>query len=789
MQVTHKNGIVADEQKNPVSELLLKYLPFWPLFMSLIIIFGILAVLYLHFAVPVYQISATILVKDEKKGVDDANLMEQLDLFGSKKFVENEIEVIQSRQLMREVVKNLSLYAPVTSKQSVFTKPAYVISPVMIQAKSPDSLAGEEKKVFFSFDSAKQEVVIGNNRHPLGQWFNDGFNVIRFVANPNYFAPEEKRPLFYNIFSVKGVTDEILGGLKVAQATKLASVINLKMKDPIPKRGEDILNSLISEYNKASISDKNALAYNTLKFINERLSLVVLQLDSMESGIQKYKTKQGIVDVSAQGQLYLSNVGLNDQKLSEINVQMAVMDQVEKYVQSKANEPGIVPSSFGVSDPVLVQLLGKLYDLEVQYEGLKRTTAENNPIVASLRNEIERMKPSILENIENQKRTLEAGKNNLTRTSNQYSSVLNELPLKERGLISISRQQTIENGIYSFLLQKKEETALSYNSAIADTRIVDDAQSTTTPVSPKSTLVYILAIMAAMGIGAGVVAVREVLNQNILFRSEIESSTVVPVIGEIIYETSGSPLIIQEGRRSYIAEQLRQLRTSLAYIGINSRKKKLLITSSCGSEGKSFVTANLGISLALTNKKVVLLELDLRKPALSKLFDIDYRTKGMTNYLVGEPEPEEIIKPVSVSKNLFIIPSGAIPPNPSELILNGRLEGLLKYLESSFDYIIIDSPPISPVTDSYIISPMCDATLFVVRHGLTPKRFIKQLDENLRIHSLKNVAIIFNGVKNRGLGVYGYGYGYTHNGNGNGYFVEDDGSKAKKKSKWSYFRK
>jgi tyrosine-protein kinase Etk/Wzc len=782
MQVTHKNGIV-EERANPIRELLVKYLPFWPLFLTLVVIFGLLSWLYLHFAVPVYQTSATILVKDEKKGVDDANLMEQLDLFGSKKFVENEIEVIQSRQLMREVVKNLSLYAPVTCEQPVFSKPGYVVSPVMILAKTPDTLA-EEDKVYFSFDNAKRQVTIGNKKYPINQWINDGANVIKFIPNPNYQAPEENRPLYFSIVGVKVITDEILQGLKVTQATKLASVIDLKVKDPIPKRGEDILNNLISEYNKASISDKNALAYNTLKFINERLTLVVSQLDSMELGIQQYKTKQGIVDVSAQGQLYLTNVGLSDQKLSEINVQLAVMDQVEKYVQSKSNEPGIVPSTFGLNDPLLVELLSKLYDLEMQYNGLRKTTAENNPMISSIREAIEKIKPSILENIKNQRRNLEAGKTDLTRTNNQYSSVLNGLPQKERGLISISRQQTIENGIYSFLLQKKEETALSYNSAIADTRIVDDAQSSIRPVSPKALLVFILGVFAAIGIGAGLVAVREVLNQNILFRSEIESYTEVPVIGEVMYETSGNSLIIQEGRRSYISEQLRQLRTSLTYIGIKNRKKKLLITSSCGSEGKSFISANLGISLALTNKKVVLLELDLRKPALSKLFNID-QAIGITHYLVEEKDADEIILPLDINKNLFIIPSGATPPNPSELLLNGKLEELLKYLETIFDYIIIDSPPISPVTDAYILSPLCDATLFVIRHGVTPKNFIKMLDDNIRIHALKNMAIIFNGVKSRGLGVYGYGYGYTHNGNGNGYFVDDDAKKTKKKSKWA----
>ncbi|HTI09317.1 MAG TPA: polysaccharide biosynthesis tyrosine autokinase [Puia sp.] len=780
MQVTHKKGI-EDNGGNMFSELLYRYLPYWPLFLVLFIVFGFGAWFYLRYASPVYETSATILVKDEKKGVDDSNLMEQLDLFGSKKLVENEIEIIKSRMLMHEVVENLSLYAPITYKGRIKSKSAYVFSPVTIQVRNPDKLI-PEKKVFFTYDSLKKEVTVNGQQHPLNQWFSDSVNDIRFIPNPNYEAPKEDKPLFYSMVFVKKVTDELLDALKVSQATKLSAVIDLKLRDPVPQRSEDILNNLINVYNKAAVNDKNALASNTLKFINERLGLVVSELDSVELGIQKYKTRQGIVDISAQGQLYLDNVGANDQKLSEINVQLAVMDQVENYVSSQSDKPGIVPSTFGVADPQLTQSLGKLYDLEVQYEGLRKTTAENNPIAISLRNEIDKMKPSILENIRSLRRNLEAGKGNLSGTSNRYASILQRLPQKERGLVEISRQQSIKNGIYSFLLQKREETALSYNSAVADTRIVDHAESGVNPVSPKHTLIYLVAIIAALGAGAGLVAIREVFNQNIVFRSEIEQYTAVPVIGEIMQEASKeSPFVIEEGRRTFIAEQFRQLRTSLAYIGINNRKKKILVTSTISAEGKSFISANLAISLALTNKKVVLLELDLRKPRLSNLFNVS-REVGLTNYFIGNKEADHIIKSTEVNNNLFIIPSGAIPPNPSELILNGRLEELLKYLDTIFDYIIMDTAPVSPVTDAYLISPMSDATLYVVRHGVTPKMFIKKMDENTRMTALKNMAIVFNGVKSRGMGAntYGYGYGY---GNTNSYGYGDFDDKSTKKGK------
>jgi capsular exopolysaccharide synthesis family protein len=253
----------------------------------------------------------------------------------------------------------------------------------------------------------------------------------------------------------------------------------------------------------------------------------------------------------------------------------------------------------------------------------------------------------------------------------------------------------------------------------------------------------------------------------------------VPVIGEVIHDTSGQAIVISHDRKNFIAEQFRQIRTSLSYLGIGSKKKKILITSSISGEGKSFISANLAISLALTDKKVVLLEVDLRKPKLSEIFGMNPTTPGISNYLIGEKEADEIIKRTEVNPNLFIISAGPIPPNPSELILNGRMQDLLIYLENAFDYIVIDTAPVSPVTDAYLLSQYCDATLYVVRHGYTPRIYLQLLDETNKVRGLKNLALIFNGVKARGIGKGGYGNGYGY-GYGVGYGDEDIKTGAKK---------
>ncbi len=452
-----------------------------------------------------------------------------------------------------------------------------------------------------------------------------------------------------------------------------------------------------------------------------------------------------MVDISAQSKQYLANVGESDQKLSDVNMQLAVLDEVEKYVESKNNEPGIVPSTFGISDKLLSQLIEKLYNTEIQYEGLKKSTAKNNPILVSLQNEIDKMKPTVLENIKSQRKSLEAGRDNLNETSNKYSSLLRTIPLKEKQLVEISRQQAIKNNIYSFLLQKREETALSLNSTVPDSRLIDKAESSFLPVWPNKPLILAIGIFGAILLGLIWIGIKEMLNNKILFRNEIESMTMIPVMGELSFDKSKRPIVINSGEKSLIAEQFRFLRATLPKSS-SSKAKRVMITSSIPGEGKSFVAANLAASIALAGRKVVLVDLDLHKPGIHSLFDIE-NSKGVSDYLSGQIELYDLIFKTTENENLSVIPAGTIPADPSELILNGKLEILLNYLEAIFDIIIIDTAPALAITDAYIIGSRCDINLYVVRHAFTPKIHIQLLDENTGMYKMKNIGIVFNGVK------------------------------------------
>jgi tyrosine-protein kinase Etk/Wzc len=431
-------------------------------------------------------------------------------------------------------------------------------------------------------------------------------------------------------------------------------------------------------------------------------------------------------------------------------------------VVSKNNTTGIVPATLGVNDNVLSQLLEKLYDAELTYDKLKQTMGENSPSVVAVANEIESIRPAILENVRNQRNSLEASRNNLTATSSLYSSMLKTIPQKERELLEISRQQTIKNSVYAFLLQKREETALSSSSTIADSRLIDAAIASFSPVSPKKLIVYLGAMVLAFVLGVFIVLWKELFTGKILFRSDIENYTHIPIAAEIASVKHKHELIVNMPNNAYVSEQFRHLRAAIGLYGKVASKQKILITSSIAGEGKSFVASNLALSIAMSSKKVILIDADLRGPKTSYIFGIEEK-EGLAEYLEEKASINDIIID-SGHKNLYVVSAGGVCNNPTELLLNGRLNELFSYLEDKFDYILVDTSPTDPVTDAFVLSEYCDKTLFVVRHGYTPKTMVQLLDENNKVKALNNPSIIFNGVKKRGFlnGSYGFGYGFGY---------------------------
>jgi len=458
--------------------------------------------------------------------------------------------------------------------------------------------------------------------------------------------------------------------------------------------------------------------------------------------------------------LYLQNVSSNDQRLGEVNEKILVLDQAEKLAASQTSGT-MTLSTLGVNDPALTTMMDKLNTAQLEYDKLKATVGENNPKLLALKDQITTLRPNIMSSIQSQKQNLIATRSSLNSTNGSYNSILSSVPQKERQLLDISREQNIKSSIYSFLLQKKEDAALASASTEANSRIVDQAQAGALPVSPNSKLIYMVAIVLALVVWAGIILLKESFTGKILYRREIEALTDIPVIGEVAFEKTKNPIVVQAGKRSFIVEEFRKLRTSLSFLGIDATHKKLLVTSSISGEGKSFIAANLAVSIAVTGKKVVLVDLDMNVPTLSKVLNVEHEY-GISDFLTGKKYPEEIIKPVEAHENLFFISAGNLEDSPSELLLNGKVNEIIDYLDNSFDMVIIDTSPVVLITDAYVLSELCDATLYVMRHGYTPKLLVKRIDENNEINPIHNPAIIFNGVKTRGLFRNNYGYGYNY---------------------------
>lgn len=792
---------MADEQlfkeqteNNVFLQLLQRYLPFWPLFVITTLITLSMAFIYLRSEERVYIASAKVLLKDPNKGSGDTKILDALNIFGDTKIVENEIVVLRSTNLMHEVVKELDLYTAVYNKGRVRTEELYKFnSPIWFKTSAPENITLSQK-FFFSVDwNRKQVDIAGKTVH-----FNDSVlldNVVYQVIPNLSYNTTVKGKNYYVIFSsIDGAAGNFISHLKANAISNQSTVIDLNLETPVPEKGIDILNKLIEVYNYTAIEDKNQTAAKTLLFIDNRLRIVTAGLDSVERNVQNYKSRNEVIDLSSQGQIFLQNVGDLDKQKSQIDIQLDVLDAVNEYVNHKGSKPGTVPALNLINDPILPGLLQKLYDTELQLDRSKSIAGEKSDAVILGEQEVGRMKNDIRESLKNIRKNLVSEKSNISSNINANSGILRQIPQKERGLIDISRQQSIKNNIYSFLLQKREETALNSASTIADLRTIEKA-SAYGPVKPIERNYYIASLIIGLLLAAFVILIREQFNRKVLFRSEIESKTKVPVVGEIIQIATKDPIVILDGKRTIIAEQFRSLRTNLSFMAMSEDAKTTLITSNISGEGKSFVSINLAISYTLTNKKVALLELDLRKPRLSNLLKVT-RDPGISNYLVGKIPIEGIIKTTSVN-NLFVISAGAIPPNPSELILSAKFKEMVEDLKSRFDYLIIDSAPIGPVSDSLLLKDYADTTIFVVRHNATPKIYLKQIDNLFNHQKFKNMCIVFNGLKRRGIsgsygyGSYGYGYGsygYGNNSNGQGYYVTDEKERWGSKLK-NFFRK
>ncbi len=744
--------IIAEEDVN-MKEWLFKYIIYWKWFV-LSLLFSIpCAFLFLKFQVPQFRIQSTILIKDEKKGMGQDDLLKQLDIFSSNKIVDNEIEILKSYSLMEKVVKDFNLNITYSVQKRYRAVEIYDRSPLRLEVIVTGDLTYEGPfKISIINDHT---VKISGVEYPVNKEVSTPFGI--FKVSLTGINPDIKE-VVVNVEPVSVAVEDLLSKLMVSASGKMSSVLVLSMENPVPTKGKDILNNLVETYNNTALEDKNKVAANTLVFIEERLKLISKELTIAEKNVEDYKSQQGIVDISAEGNAFLNSVRDNDIQLTQVKIQQSVLGGIEEYVKSKENKTGTVPATIGITDVTLLSLIQKLKDLEVQKERQIRMVKADNPIVLAMDDQIKSLKNNIAENIQSIKQNLNLTLIQLESQNKKLEGMIKTIPSKERGLVDISREQAIKNNLFTYLLQKREETALSFASAVSDSRIIDEARNMG-QVKPNPNRIYMIFGLIGLVIPLLIIYILFLWNDKLQHRKDIEKHTHIPLLAELSWMEHETPFVINKMGRNVFSEQIRLFRTNLSFLSIGKDVQTILFTSTMSGEGKSFVSLNLAASLALTGKKTIILEFDMRRPKLRKALNIS-EDKGLSSYLIGRASLDEIILPVPVQDNLFMIQCGNVPPNPVELLLNGRLEVLIAELRTRFDHIIIDAPPIGLVTDAQILEKQADATMYILRYNFTHKESVRNVNLLHKEGKFKNLYLVFNGIKSGRSYGYGYGYGY-----------------------------
>ncbi|MFD0766882.1 GumC family protein [Mucilaginibacter lutimaris] len=766
-----------DHRFTDIRVLLTKYLFHWPLFLTGLTLAFLLAFIYIKTVNPVYQVGASILVKDEKKVPGEKNALQELDQSNTPKNAETEIQILKSSALINKVVKDLNLWVSYKTDEFWNADDLYLTSPVKMLTLKEPALKSPVTLTVIIEDQTRFQIKDGRGNvttHKFDQVIDNEFG--KWTLRSTEFVNKYKgRKIKITLNSPDKVTNDYVKALDAHLLDKATPTIGIYLNDELPERGKLIVNYLIKTYNEATFSEEKRVTESTLKFINDRLASLTGELNLAEDDVEGYRSSQGLTDIDSQSKVYLENVQSNDSKLNEVNVQLNIIDGIERYVNSTSNNEN-PPATVGINDPALNSLIDKVAQLQLKKSALLATTPSANPLFEPLDRQISTTKVAIKQNIASIKSSLLAAKKELLSFNNKFESSIKNIPGQERQFLGKKRQQSIKENLYVYLLQKKEEVSLRYASTLADARIVDHANVEDT-VWPKTPLIAIIALLIGAGVPFLIVFLRSAIKNKVTDRRQIESYIGLKILGEFSNHTEESNIF--DHKNHVVGEQFKYLRSNLHFLHENrkGRGRVTLLTSSVSNEGKSFISANLAISLANSGRKTAVLEMDLRKPKISALFNIKNDSHGISEYLASDIDPVQIIHSSGV-ENLWVLNSGQTPPNPSELLEKDRLEHLITRLREDFDDIIIDSPPLHLVTDAIIIARVADVTLYVIRQGVTNKSELSFILDICDDQKLPKINLIFNGVT---TGKYGYGYSYDTS------YYTTDGKKVPFAKKWKLF--
>lgn len=760
----------SDQQEDEINfrEVLEKYSYHWKWFLLGVMITLAAAFVYLRYATYQYEVSSTILIVDKENGgglTSELSAFEDLGLFaGSKTSLDTEMSVLKSRTLMERVIKELGFHVSYYSKDRIGINEIYQEeAPFNINLFVNDSIFYRLDTTFsITARSASRFVLADGN----GDWVKEcvfGETIkCKFgdlVATPTTINNVKiGREIIVKIRPLEAVAINYKNRILIAPESKKSNLLILTLQDPVKIKAQAILDNLVSHYNKDAIEDKSQIAENTETFINNRIDDISVELTNLDLGVETYKVENRLTDMASEAGIVLqSNAQLSNQ-IVDLTSQIKLIDYVINYMKTNKND--LIPANLGVLNETTSQNTLNYNRLLLERNRLLTGANEKNPIVINLNDQIVRLRESIDQSLRNSRSSLSISLNETRIQERGLASKMYSAPKKEREIKDIQRQQQIIETLYLYLLQKREENSISRAVTVPNAKVIDKAYGSNIPVSPNKMIMYIVAFFLGLFVPFLIISVRMQLDNKIHTREDVETMVKVPILGDIPTTKSNKKLIITEQDNSTVAESFRLLRTNVKFLlpGNANEAKTIFITSTIGGEGKTFIAINLASALALLNKKVLLIGADIRKPKIATYLNTK-QEKGLAHFLIDNSLKVTDVIVHHDKTNLDILETSNIPPNPSELLSNGRFDEVIAYGRANYDFVVVDTAPVNVVTDTLLMGHHADLFVYVIRANFLDKRLLtipKMMHENKR---LPYMALLINDTNFEKKG-YGYGYGY-----------------------------
>lgn len=799
-QTTSNNLTPENPEEKPFNlyELIFKYLAYWPWFVVSVIACVVLAFVYIRYQAPVYNVTASVLIKEEDSrnrsmGAAGSALeaLQSMGGFSMSNNFDNEVEILKSRTLIKKVVTHLGLYISTGEKRFFgYNMPLYKTSPleVYISPEEADKLEGGIKlhltytpdnrlKAKAEYMLNEEELKIEKTFDKLPAVFPTSVGVISVTVKDSILTEWRKGntgdlQLVSYINSPTAVAKVYGENLSVEPTSKTTTIAQMAVKNTSRQRAIDFINCLVAFYNQDANDEKNEVAMKSAEFIEDRIQIINQELGTTETQLADFKQKSGLTDLTSDAKLALEENSKYEQMRIENQTQIRLVEFLREYINNPANTHEVIPANVGLQDQDLTQLIDKYNTLLIERKRLLLTSSETNPAVVNMNTGIEATRHNVQTTVASVLKGLQITKADLERQARKYEGRISSAPQQEKEFLSIARQQEIKAQLYIMLLQKREENAITLAATATNGRIIEEALPDKAPISPQKQIIALAALVLGLAIPVGFVYLRDLLKYKIENREDVERITSVGILAELpkCATPEKGAIVVRENKNDLMEETFRGLRTNLLFM-LGKDDKVVLFSSTQPGEGKSFVAGNTAVSLAFLGKKVIVVGMDIRKPGLNKVFNLSRRAEGITNYL-SDPDNVNLFDMVQhsdISPNLDILPGGPVPPNPTELVARDVLVHAIDQLKSRYDYVILDTAPIGMVTDTAIIGRVADMCVYVCRADVTPKAGYEYINVLKNEHKFPKLATVINGIDmSKRKNSYGYGYGKKY-GYGKGY--------------------